>query len=120
MNLHYKKEFADQLRSGKKKHTIRQKEVAAGAHLKHIIYPYQREKRECVLENDCRSTQRIEILPQGKYFGEGIVRIDGRELIKPEIQTLACNDGFKCHIAFWLYFTEPFTGYIIHWTDARY
>lgn len=50
MNYHYKKEFAPVLRDGTKKHTIRSKAIATGRTLKHIIYPYQRDKRECGTE----------------------------------------------------------------------
>ena len=119
MNLHYKKEFAEQLRNGRKKHTIRTKTVAPGRELKHIIFPYQREKRECVLENKCVSIQRIEINPT-RYVGMLQVIIDGRELSNDEVKLLAQNDGFRCPMEFWIYFSEAFKGYIIQWTDLKY
>lgn len=120
MNYHYKKEFSLVLRNGKKKHTIRTRPIAPGKMLKHIIYPYQPEKRECVLINICVSTQSIVINPGAESINEGKVWIDGRLLGIGEMQQLAWNDGFPSMVSFWGYFTEPTKGYIIHWTDLRY
>jgi hypothetical protein len=61
MNNHYKK-VASVLRDGTKKHTIQSKAIATGRTLKYIIYPYQRDKRECVLENVCLCTHSHSLL----------------------------------------------------------
>lgn len=53
MNLHYKKTLADVIANGKKIHTIRRRFVRPGTILKHIVYPYQRDKRKCLLSNVC-------------------------------------------------------------------
>ncbi len=119
MNLHYKKEYSEVLRNGIKKHTIRKKEIVIGKILKHIIYPYQPNKRECVLENKCISVQQIKIT-DAYYINDCKVYIDGRLLSLEEQQQLAWNDGFPSLLAFFLYFKEPFEGYIIHFTDLRY
>lgn len=120
MNYHYKKEFASVLRDGTKKHTIRAKAIATGRTLKHIIYPYQRDKRECVLENVCLCTQNIEIKPGAECINDGKIWIEGRLLNIEQMQRLAWNDGFPSLIAFWLYFQEHFRGHIIHWTELKY
>ena len=119
MNIHYKKEYAETLQDGTKKHTIRKRKVLAGRVLKHIVYPYHPDKRKSVLENICISTQDIEIVPAGS-INEGKVYIEGRRLSVPEMQQLACNDGFSCLIDFWLFFNEHFKGSIIHWTELKY
>lgn len=120
MNYHYKKEFAPVLRDGTKKHTIRSKAIEDGRTLKHIIYPYQRDKRECVPENVCICTQDIEIKPGAECINDGKVWIEGRLLNIEEMQQLAWNDGFPSLAAFWLYFKDNFRGYIIHWTKLKY
>lgn len=119
MNLHYKKEFVDSLRNGTKKHTIRKKAVKRGTELKHIIYPYQPNRRECVLKNTCVSCQYIKIVPC-EYMTDSKVWVNGILLSFDEVRQLAWNDGFHCLVSFWLYFNEIFEGYIIHWTDLQY
>ena len=119
MNLHYKKELATSLQNGTKKHTIRKKAVKAGTVLKHIIYPYQPKRRECVLENTCVCCQYIKIESCGEMTASRIW-VNGILLTIEESQTLVWNDGFWSLIAFWLHFNEDFEGYIIHWTDLQY
>lgn len=119
MNIHYKKEFADVLKNGKKKHTIRKKASRRGDVLRHIIYPYQPSRRECVLENTCVSCQHIKIVPS-EYMNDSKVWVNGILLTTEEVQRLAWNDGFECLVSFWLFFNEFFEGYIIHWTNLQY
>jgi hypothetical protein len=119
MNMHYKKEYAEPLRKGVKLHTIRKRKVSVGLTLKHIVYPYHKDKRECVLENTCICTQNIEIVP-GAIINDGKVYIEGRLLSLNEMQRLAWNDGFVNLVDFWMFFNEYFKGYIIHWTDLQY
>lgn len=125
MNLHYKKEFAELLRTGRKKHTIRKKGVLEDTQLKHIIYPYHHDKRECVLENKCTGIQDFEIIHSqysgDKGYDKGIwVKVDNILLSDFWIRELAFNDGFKDEIKFYQYFKEDFKGVIIHWTKLRY
>lgn len=119
MNIHYKKEFSEALISSAKKHTIRKCNVAVGSVLKHIIYPYHPKKRKCILENTCVSVQEIEIIPNPLMHG-GKVYVDGRLLGLGEMEKLAMNDAFDNLLSFWLYFDDPFKGYIIHWTETKY
>ena len=48
------------------------------------------------------------------------VNIDGRQLPKEEIETLARFDGFENVEDFWDWFKDDFQGKIIHWTSFTY
>lgn len=114
MNINYKKEMERALAKGIKLHTIRQKPIAKGTMLNHIVYPYHKERR-CVLTNFCKSTQMITIEPTYR-----MIKVDGRELSKTDMERLAKNDGFETTDDFWTFFKEPYQGMIIHWTNTRY
>lgn len=68
----------------------------------------------------CISTQRIEIKPTFKQVSILLPYDHLMDLSKEEISELAINDGFECVEDFWDYFSEDFTGKIIHWTDHQY
>lgn len=114
MNINYKKEMERALASGVKLHTIRQKPIAVGTMMNHIVYPYRKERR-CVLSNFCISTQMITIEPSSR-----IIKVDGMVLSKVNMERLSKNDGFETMEDFWTFFNEPYQGMIIHWTDTRY
>lgn len=114
MNINYKKELERALVSGVKLHTIRQKPIAVGTMMNHIVYPYCKERR-CVLTNFCKSTQTITIEPSSRT-----IIIDGKELSKSDMELLSKNDGFETTDDFWAFFNEPYQGMIIHWTDTKY
>ena len=114
MNINYKKELERALASDVKLHTIRQKPIAVGTMMNHIVYPYHKERR-CVLTNFCKSTQMITIEPSSR-----IIKVDGMVLSKVNMERLSKNDGFETMEDFWTFFNEPYQGMIIHWTDTRY
>ena len=114
MNINYKKEMERALANGVKLHTIRQKPIAVGTMMNHIVYPYHKERR-CVLSNLCTATQMITIEPSSRT-----IKVDGRELSKVDIERVSINDGFETMDDFWTFFNEPYQGMIIHWTDTRY
>ena len=114
MNINYKKELERALASGVKLHTIRQKPIAVGTMMNHIVYPYHKERR-CVLSNFCTSTQMITIEPSSR-----IIKVDEMVLSKVNMERLSKNDGFETMEDFWTFFNEPYQGMIIHWTDTRY
>ena len=89
MNINYKKEMERALVSGVKLHTIRQKPIAVGTMMNHIVYPYHKERR-CVLSNFCKSTQIISIEPTSKT-----IIVDGKGLSKNDMERLSKNDGFE-------------------------
>ena len=72
MNINYKKEMERALANGVKLHTIRQKPIAVGTMMNHIVYPYHKERR-CVLSNLCTATQMITIEPFSRT-----IKVDGR------------------------------------------
>ena len=115
MNINYKKEMERALASGVKLHTIRQKPIAVGTMMNHIVYPYHKKERRCVLSNFCKSTQIIKIEPNIKK-----VKVDEKELSEEDLERLVKNDGFNSIEDFWTFFKEPYQGMIIHWTDTRY
>ena len=114
MNINYKKEMERALANGVKLHTIRQKPIAVGTMMNHIVYPYHKERR-CVLSNFCTATQMITIEPSSRT-----IKVDGRELSKVDIERVSINDGFETMDDFWTFFNEPYQGMIIHWTDTKY
>ena len=114
MNINYKKELEKALVNGTKLHTIRQKPIAVGTMINHIVYPYHKERR-CVLSNFCTSTQMITIDPSLK-----MVEIDGKRLSDINIERVAKNDGFDSVDDFWSFFNELYQGMIIHWTNTKY
>ena len=114
MNINYKKEMERALVSGVKLHTIRQKPIAVGTMMNHIVYPYHKERR-CVLSNFCTATQNISIDPDART-----IFVDGKEQSKSDMEKLAKNDGFETIDDFWTFFNEPYQGMIIHWTKTRY
>lgn len=61
------------------------------------------------------SKQEIGIEPTIK-----MVRIEGRFLNDKEIDELAYNDGLDNRRVFFKWFTQSFSGYILHWTNKKY
>lgn len=114
MNINYKKELERALVSGVKLHTIRQKPIAVGTMMNHIVYPYHKERR-CVLSNFCTSTQMITIESSSRT-----IKVDNKELSKVDIKRLSKNDGFDSIEDFWSFFNQDYQGMIIHWTETRY
>lgn len=122
MILGFKPRFESPILSGTKIHSIRSDisnrwkegnniQMATGVRTK---------KYNCFNCAICTGTQKIEILRTSDYLNETIVKVDGRQLSTKEVQQLARNDGFMSLIDFWLWFSEGYTGKIIHWTDYRY
>lgn len=126
MNIHYAKEFENDLKNGVKIHTIRKKAIPAGTVLKHVVYPYTKNKRRVVLENVCTGSQkfRYEVISDfmnlDKVFVDDVQIEDIRKL-----QILAWADGFQCLAELQLFFRKntDFLGvdlHINHWTNKRY
>ena len=115
MNINYKKEMERALANGVKLHTIRQKPIAVGTMMNHIVYPYHKIERRCVLSNFCTATQNISIDPDAR-----VIFVDGKEQSKSDMERLAKNDGFKTMDDFWTFFNVQYKGMIIHWTTTKY
>ncbi len=61
------------------------------------------------------SIQKIDIEPILQ-----MVRVDGRFLTNEEIDVLAFNDGLENRKVFFKWFSQSFSGYILHWTNKKY
>ena len=101
MNINHKKEMERALASGVKLHTIRQKPIAVGTMMHHIVYPYHKKERRCVLTNFCTSTQMILIDPTLK-----MIEVDGKRLSDFDTERVVKNDGFTSIDDFWSFFNE--------------
>jgi hypothetical protein len=69
------------------------------------------------------SIQKIEIERHnttGVWDKDFTVCIDEHYLNRLQIRCLSENDGFETIEAFFEYFSDTFTGKIIHWTDKKY
>lgn len=122
MVLGFKKQFVAPILAGTKIHTLREDlsgrwkagmliQMATGVSTKNY---------NCFMNSQCLSTQKVEIIRKSDYLNETVVKVDGRELNMDEVKQLALNDGFDCLASFWLWFSDGFSGNIIHWTDLRY
>ena len=124
MILGFKPQFKDPIKTGQKKHTIREDKHdrwKAGRVI-HFATGVRTKLYEQFKEGFCKSTQKIQILWDNiSLNGEFVsILIDGRLIDLDEVETLAINDGFEDVSEFLNWFSEDFEGKIIHWTDLRY
>lgn len=124
MILGFKPQFKDPIKTGQKKHTIREDKHnrwKAGRVI-HFATGVRTEFYEQFKEGKCKSVQTIQIdydyiQPVGHCVN---VFIDDRSLHPDEIRILAKNDGFEDTSEFFAWFNKDFKGKIIHWTDLKY
>lgn len=119
-----------------KLHTIRKDEKdrwKAGKDIHMVINNRTPKRCQFAPVVKCVSTQEIkitwEVIDQeeimakvyieDKLYGHALYR-NCRLHAHAGINTLALNDGFKSVEAFLEYFSEDFTGKIIHWTNLKY
>jgi uncharacterized protein YqfB (UPF0267 family) len=126
MVIGFKQQFVAPILAGTKIHTIREDKGnrwKAGM-LIQMATGVRTKDYKCFNMSQCLCTQDIEI----SYFeeidpGEGElyeVRIDGKLLNIAEVIQLSRNDGFESVLDFLKWFSNDFTGKIIHWTDLKY
>lgn len=127
-----KDRFVDDIKAGRKIHTIREDKPkrwregmkihfwrGSPRNVKSNPYPFG--------EDTCKSVQDVKIVrtePDGTAFIHGMaVLVNNRWLQDSEIELLAKNDGLTVR-EFRLWFVPPgtneFSGRIIHWTDLQY
>jgi hypothetical protein len=135
MILPFKHQFVPKILDGTKKHTIREDkhnrwkegrliDMATGVRTKN----YNK-----FTEQICTGTQKIEIIwreakPDRLEGRSAMVFIDGinvtnhwfQDTDEMIVEVLAKNDGFDNLTDFFAWFSEDFTGKLIHWTDLRY
>lgn len=113
--------FPALIKEGIKVHTIREDRTSrwkVGMRIDHWMHnprhitmnPYS----FCMGMHRLISKQDIIIEPNKK-----IVRVDGRLLNDKETAELAYNDGLINSRGLYKWFNEPFSGYILHWTNKK-
>lgn len=140
MILGFKKQFVPKVLDGTKPHTIREDghDRWKAGRIIHFATGVRTKFYNKFKEDTCKGTQKIEFKWHTENEGlanecRGVrVFIDGRninnewfnnnETLVDEmlIDVLARNDGFDNRVDFFAWFSENFTGKIIHWTDLRY
>ena len=124
MILGFKPQFKDPIKTGQKKHTIREDKHDRwkAGRIIHFAIGVRTRLYHQFYEGFCKSTQKIQILWDNiSLNGEFVsILIDGRLIDLDEVETLAINDGFEDVSEFLNWFSEDFEGKIIHWTDLRY
>ena len=136
MVIGFKDQFVEPILNGTKIHTIR--EDATNRWVKgrvmHMATGVRTKKYNQFNEEICNGTQKIEIKWSTNNKGlvsenRGVqVFIDGVNVTnhtfgvfdKMLIEVLARNDGFATVKDFFEWFSEDYTGKIIHWTELKY
>lgn len=124
-------------------HTIRRDEHnrwKPGMDIHFVINSRTKDRFQFAPVIPCVSVQSIEIINAERYgindpgisyhgttelYGETwhfalIVKIEGKDLNRQEVEALAVNDGFESVWDFFKYFNNDFKGKLIHWTNLRY
>jgi hypothetical protein len=136
MVIGFKEQFVEPILDGKKIHTIR--EDATNRWVKgrvmHMATGVRTKKYNQFNEEICNGTQKFEIKWSKNNKGlvsenRGVqVFIDGVNVTNHTfgvfdemlVEVLARNDGFATVKDFFEWFSEDYTGKIIHWTELRY
>lgn len=106
-----------------KLHTIRRDEKnlwKAGNFIHFVINNRTPKRFQFAPLLKCISVQKITITHTLKRDSQAFVEVDGKILHTSEIEELAINDGFDSIEDFFSWFSQDFTGKIIHWTDLKY
>lgn len=116
MILGSKQQFIPKYLDGSKIHSIREGHRWRKGMTIHF-YEKVRQKgmRKFMPDRVCVSTQDVVIICYAH-----MIMIDGRWLTESEIEILARNDGFDSAKDLFAFFSDNFTGQIIHWTDFKY
>lgn len=121
MILGFKKQFVDKIKQGTKIHSIREdknRRWRKGMKI-HFATGVRTKSYNQFWESWCRGCQDIWINPYERkvYIDLGL----GPLLLSEKKTTqLIKNDGFDNENEFWEWFSKPFVGRIIHWTNFRY
>lgn len=135
MVIGFKKQFVPKILDGSKKHTIREDATNRWkvGRVMDMATGVRTKQYNKFTEQICLGIQKIEFIWHTENKGlanecRGVkVFIDGRN-INDEwfnedemlIDVLARNDGFDNRVDFFTWFSENFTGKILHWTYLRY
>jgi len=123
MILSFKKQFIKPIQDGSKIHTIREDRPnrwKAGNSIQ-MATGVRTSKYNMFQAGKCVSTQEIVIWWGDPHiYQHPAIQVDGYVLKPDEVVRLSENDGFILLEDLYKWFSENFTGKIIHWTDKRY
>lgn len=116
MILGSKQQFIPKYLDGTKIHSIRKgRRWRKGMTIHFYEKVRQKGMRKFRPDGICNCVQDIVLSCYARY-----VSIDGRKLTESEIDMLAHNDGFNSANDLFAFFSDNFTGQIIHWTNFKY
>lgn len=116
MILGSKQQFIPKYLDGTKIHSIRKgHRWRKGMTIHYYEKVRQPGMRKFMPDGICTGAQDIVISCYARF-----ISIDGRPLTEFEMDLLAQNDGFDSANDLFAFFSDNFTGQIIHWTDFRY
>lgn len=120
MILGFKPQFKEKIINKSKIHTIRydEKNRWKAGNIIHFATGIRTKNYNCFRHGFCQSIQQIKIKHKVDFYIT--IEIDGKNLLKEEIEQLAKNDGFDSVQDFFEWFNEDFEGRIIHWTEFKY
>lgn len=124
MVLAFKERFVIPIQVGAKIHTIREDKHdrwEAGKDI-HFATGVRTPNYEQFHSGKCISVQKIQIIytKDMQPTDKPLVFIDKRLQLPHQVELLANKDGFASARQFFKWFSEDFTGKIIHWTDYKY
>lgn len=136
MVIGFKEQFVEPILDDLKNHTIREDATnrwKVGMTM-HMATGVRTKKYKQFAEKICTGIQKIEIKwknppPDYSHLGRSVkVFIDDinvsdkwfEDTDEMIVEVLAKNDGFNDLVDFFGWFSEDFTGKLIHWTDLKY
>jgi hypothetical protein len=134
MVLGFKEQFVDRILNGSKIHTIREdsKSRWKQSMVIQMATGVRTKKYNKFTEQICISTQKFQIIwniPFGEEYKGRLFKvfIDDRcmnnnfwHTKESMLEVIARHDGFESVNDFLDWFSEDFTGKLIHWTDLKY
>jgi hypothetical protein len=134
MVLGFKEQFVDRILNGSKIHTIREdsKSRWKQGRVIQMATGVRTKKYNKFTEQICISTQKFQIIwniPFGEEYKGRLFKvfIDDRcmnnnfwHTKESMLEVIARHDGFDSVNDFLDWFSEDFTGKLIHWTDLKY
>ena len=129
MVIGFKKQFVPKILDGTKEHTIREDATnrwKVGMTM-HMATGVRTKGYNQFAKKTCIGIQNVEIRwrnpPADSLEGRSVkVFIDGKNISSHDeiLDTLVKKDGFTDRKEFFTWFSEDFTGKILHWTDFKY
>lgn len=130
MVIGFKKQFVPKILDGTKEHTIREDATnrwKVGMTM-HMATGVRTKGYNQFAKKTCLGIQKVEIKwhnppANQSHLGRGVkVLIDGENISHNDeiLDALVKKDGFNDRKEFFSWFSEDYTGKILHWTDFKY